>query len=271
MKWAEVMVIFSKQTSHKQICHAFDPCHCFSVIFWEEWEDQNHSKCSRYEQIPDSSVQSQCHFALFTFPSDTSMELSEPWHELISVFFRGLSISTSGSYLYVLTVISESFHYVPPFPSTSFSIILTFQFIISWFPTYKFWRFASSPNTPRYLTSLKLFQITHSFSLRFQLQVSPVPQSCPLSVTAILSLGWTLLLTHSCTNSGTEVSEGTLPLLLLTHCQASAAETFCIFPHWLGKCEVCSEGSRGDKYFIAPHCEKSCNCFSMEPKLQIFC
>lgn len=34
MKWAEVMVIFSKQTSHKQIFHAFHPCHCISVVFW---------------------------------------------------------------------------------------------------------------------------------------------------------------------------------------------------------------------------------------------
>lgn len=72
------MVIFSKQTSHKQIFHAFDPCHCISVVFWEEQEDQKHSKYSKYEQIPDSSVQAQCHFTLFTFPSDTSMELSEP-------------------------------------------------------------------------------------------------------------------------------------------------------------------------------------------------
>lgn len=128
-----------------------------------------------------------------------------------------------------------------------------------------------SPNTPRYLTSLKLSQITHSFSLRFQLQVSAVPQSCPLSVTHILSLGWTLLLTHSCTNSGTKVSEGTLQLFLLTHCKVSAAETFCIFSHWLGKVEVCSDGSRTDKNFIAPCCEKSCNCFSTQAKLQIFC
>lgn len=110
------------------------------------------------------------------------MELSEPWHSFISVFFRGLSILTSRSYLYVLIVISESFHYVSPFPSASFSIILAFQFMI-WFPTHKYWRSAFSFNTPRDLTSLKLCQIIHSFSLRVQLQVSPVPQSCPLSVT----------------------------------------------------------------------------------------
>lgn len=201
------------------------------------------------------------------------------WHQhgalwtltLINIcFLQRLSIPTSRSYLYVLTVISESFHYISPFPSVPFNIILAFQFIISWFPTHKFWRSAFSLNTPRYLTSLKLLQITHSFSLRFQLQVSPVPQSCPLSVTAMLSLGWTLLLTdlHKARLRGVW---GHLPLLLLTHCWVPAAETSCISPHCLGKPEVCSEGSKGDKYFIAPHCEKSCNCFSIQPKLQIFC
>lgn len=149
------------------------------------------------------------------------------WHQhgtlwtltLINICFLQKIINSHLKILFVCInyVISESFHYISPFPSAPFNIIFAFQFIISWFPTHKFWRSAFSPNTPRYLTSLKLSQITHSFGLRFQFQVSAVPQSCPLSVTPILGLGWTLLLTHSCTGSGTKV-EGTLQLFLLTHC-----------------------------------------------------
>lgn len=155
-------------------------------------------------------------------------------------------------------MISESFHYTSPFPSAPFHIF-AFRFIISWSPTYKSWRSAFSLNTPRYLTSLKLCQIPHSFSLRFQLQVSPVAQSSATHPELRL-------------DTAAHTAAQRCPQAPFSHnIRFLQLFIFCIFPHWLRKLEVCSDGGRTDKYFIVPHCEKSCNCFSTQPKLQLFC
>lgn len=164
MKWAEVMVIFSKPLTTNFPC-----LWSLSLLLLYFGRNGKIRSTQSIQGMNKSQILLYKHSVVLPY---SPFPVTPAWSSLnpdtnYYVFFRGLSIPISRSYLYVLIVISESFHYASPFPSAPFNIILAFQFIISWFPTHKFWRSALSLNTPRYLTSLKLCQITHSFSLRF--------------------------------------------------------------------------------------------------------
>lgn len=93
---------------------------------------------------------------------------------------------TSNSYLKIFFVCNISYFwsrrstYVLPFPSAPFIIILTLQFIsLFHFPYMNFEGLYHPLTLPGFLTSLKLHQMTHSFSLCFWVQVSHLSQSQP--------------------------------------------------------------------------------------------
>lgn len=203
------------------------------------------------------------------------------WHQhgtlwtltLINICFLQKIINSHLKILFVCInyVISESFHYISPFPSAPFNIIFAFQFIISWFPTHKFWRSAFSPNTPRLFNLIKA--VTDYTFLRPEVSVSGFSSATKLPPVSDTHPGLRLdtaahTQLHRLRHKGWR-HPSTLPAhTLLGFC----SRDFLHLSHWLGKVEVCSDGSGTDKNFIAPpQCEKSCNCFSTQPKLQIFC